>query len=147
MDRTNLSLNALRIILRASQSIESALKKDMNRYGLNSTEFTVMELLYNKGKQPIQMLGKKILLASSSITYVVDKLETKKYIERIPDAKDRRVTYVDLTEAGREKMEEIFPNHAALIKNMFEVLDEKEIQQLNESLKKIGFHAEDSDER
>ncbi len=143
MNRTDLSLNALRIMLRASQSVEGALKKDMNRYGLNSTEFTVMELLYNKGKQPIQMLGKKILLASSSITYVVDKLESKGYIERIPDTKDRRVTYVELTESGRNKMEEIFPNHAQVIKHMFDVLEEDEIRQLNDTLKKLGYHVED----
>lgn len=145
MDRQELSLKALQIILRASQSITSVVKKDMNRYGLNSTEFAVMELLYNKGRQPIQLVGKKILLASSSITYVVDKLEKKGYLVRIPDSKDRRVTYVELTESGKEKMEEIFPEHAEMITKIFNVLEKEDITQLNESLKKVGYGIEESE--
>ena len=73
----NKSLKLLVVMLRAAQTVEELLKQDMKTYGINPTEFAVLELLYHKGEQPIQRIGKKILLASSSITYVVDQLEKK----------------------------------------------------------------------
>lgn len=77
MMQINNNLKALTVLLRASQSVQDVVRKDMQQYGLNQTEFAVLELLYHKGEQPIQHIGKKILIASSSITYVVDKLEKK----------------------------------------------------------------------
>lgn len=73
----NAGLKALVVLMRASQSVQDVLRKDIKVYGLNTTEFAVLELLYHKGDQPIQHIGKKILLSSGSITYVVDKLEKK----------------------------------------------------------------------
>ena len=91
MDRNQAALKALTKFLRASGSVTIMLKKDMQSYGLNPTEFTVMEVLYSKGEQPIQIIGNKVLLASSSITYVIDQLEKKKFVERRVNEKDRRV--------------------------------------------------------
>gem|GEM_PF-6078831 len=39
------------------QTVEEVLRKDMQRYQLNLTEFAVLELLYHKGDQPIQYHG------------------------------------------------------------------------------------------
>lgn len=136
-------LKALTILLRASSSVEKVVKKDMASHGLNATEFTVLELLYSKGKQPIQMIGKQILLASSSITYVVDRLEEKGMVIRVADNMDRRVTFCELTDEGRELMEKIFPKHADKIAELFEECTKEEIQTLRSVLKKVGYKAAD----
>ena len=143
MNRDEASLRALTILLRASSSVSSMLKKDMQSYGLNPTEFTVMEVLYNKGAQPIQVIGNKVLLASSSITYVIDQLEKKKYVERKVNENDRRITLVSLTSSGQEFMEKVFPQHSKIIQELFGGLSQDEIENLSESLKKIGFKAVD----
>ena len=143
MNRDEASLRALTILLRASSSVSSMLKKDMQSYGLNPTEFTVMEVLYNKGAQPIQVIGNKVLLASSSITYVIDQLEKKTYVERKVNENDRRITLVSLTSSGQEFMEKVFPQHSEIIQELFGDLSQSEIENLSESLKKIGFKAVD----
>lgn len=137
------TLKALTVLLKASGTVEKTIKQDILTYGLNPTEFSVMELLYNKGKQPIQLIGKKILIASSSITYVIDRLEEKELVERVPDKKDRRVTLVELNENGQEKMAEIFPKHSESIFELYEDFSEEEVQELITLLKKIGFTAQD----
>lgn len=134
-------LKALTILLRASSSVEKVVKKDMSSYGLNATEFTVLELLFNKGRQPIQMIGKQILLASSSITYVVDRLEEKGFVNRIADKFDRRVTFCELTEEGHKLMHEIFPKHAEKIAELFEECTQEEIKALQSTVKKVGYKA------
>ena len=73
----NLSLKLFVILSRELQSITKRIEKDIKIYGLNPTEFAMLKLLYSKSDQPIQKLGDKTLLASSSITYVVERLEKK----------------------------------------------------------------------
>lgn len=71
------SLKLFIVLSRAYRSINDHMNKHIHHHGLNPTEFAVLELLYHKGDQPLQQIGDKILLASGSITYVVDKLEQK----------------------------------------------------------------------
>ncbi|MGM9944978.1 MAG: MarR family winged helix-turn-helix transcriptional regulator [Lysinibacillus sp.] len=125
--------------MRASQSVQDIVKQDMGKYGVNPTEFAVLELLYHKGEQPIQHIGKKILLASSSITYVVDKLESKGYVERRACPNDRRVTYAVITNEGKAFIEEAFPKHEQTIETIFEKLSEEELETIIQLLKKIGL--------
>lgn len=141
MDNTEKALKTLTVLLKSSSSVQDVVKKDMIKYGVNPTEFSVLELLYNKGDQPIQYIGKKILLASSSITYVVDKLEKKEFIKRTPSATDRRVTNISISEKGTAFMQETFPQHERLISNLFQVLSEEEKTTLIVLLKKVGYHA------
>lgn len=141
MNREEESLRALTVILRASGTITQMVKKDMNSYGVNPTEFMVLELLYNKGPQAIQVIGNKVLLASSSITYVIDQLEKKKFVTRKKNEKDRRVTLVSLTTEGYQLMGKIFPQHSSVIENLFEDLTDDELVKLGDSLKKIGYRA------
>ena len=75
------SLKLFIVLSRAYRAVNEHVNKRIQRYGLNPTEFAVLELLYHKGDQPLQQIGGKILLASGSMTYVIDKLEKKKYIE------------------------------------------------------------------
>ncbi|OJE43662.1 MarR family transcriptional regulator [Bacillus proteolyticus] len=74
----SLSLKLFVILSRELQSITKRIEKNIKIYGLNPTEFGVLKLLYSKGDQPIQKLEDKTLLASSSITYVVNRLEKKR---------------------------------------------------------------------
>ncbi|MFJ8237054.1 MarR family winged helix-turn-helix transcriptional regulator [Ureibacillus sp. NPDC094379] len=137
----NEKLKAFTVLLRSAQSVQDATKKDIAKYNLNQTEFAVLELLYHKGDQPIQVIGKKILIASSSITYVVDKLEEKNYVTRRACPTDRRVTYAGITENGKELMDKIFPEHVEKIEEIFEKLSDQEVSTLIDFLKKIGLHA------
>lgn len=137
----NNKLKAVTVMLRASQAIQEVLKKNIALHGLNQTEFAVLELLYHKGDQPIQIIGKKILISSGSITYVVDKLEQKNFAIRKACPTDRRVTFAAITSAGKAFMDEHFPKHEAKIEEIFEQLSEDDINHTIELLKRIGHHA------
>lgn len=141
MDITSNELKAVTVILRASQAIQEVIRKDVANYGLNPTEFACLELLYHKGDQPIQMIGKRVLISSSSITYVVDKLEQKNYVRRQGCPEDRRVIYAVLTSEGKALMDEIFPQHAIKIEEVFTDLNADELNQTIELVKRVGFTA------
>lgn len=135
-----LSLKLFVVLTRALNSIKKRAEEDIKGLGLNPTEFAVLELIYNKGDQPIQKIGEKILIASSSITYVVDKLEKKKYLERKPCPKDRRVTFAAITENGTHLMDEVFPKHKRDIQEIFASLETSEKKMMIEQLKRLGLH-------
>lgn len=137
------ALKALTVLLRSSQHVQESVKRSISKFGLNSSEFGVLELLYNKGEQPIQSIGKKILLASSSLTYVIDKLEGKGLVHRKPCATDRRVIYTSITDEGRALMDEIFPINEEDISNIFSVLSSEELSTYIELVRKVGLHAEE----
>ena len=141
MNNEDLSLKLFLILMRATGSITKRLEADIRTYGLNPTEFGVLEFLFHKGDQPIQKIGEKILIASSSITYVVDKLEKKKLLERHACPKDRRVTYATLTESGQEFMRDIFPKHRQIVGQLFECLDREEKEKMIIQLKALGYRA------
>lgn len=134
-------LKAVTVILRASQAIQEVIRQDVATYCLNPTEFSVLELLYHKGDQPIQIIGKSVLISSSSITYVVDKLQQKKYVRRKGCPEDRRVIYAALTTEGKALMDEIFPKHKLKISTIFADLEAIEIDETIALLKQIGYKA------
>lgn len=140
--REDLSLKLFVVMTRALGVIKKRAEEDIRKLGLNPTEFAVLELIYNKGEQPIQKIGEKVLIASSSITYVVDKLEKKQLLERRPCPNDRRMTFAVLTDEGCALMDEIFPDHKRALHEIFAGLSDAEKEQMIEQLKKLGYYAE-----
>lgn len=138
-EQVNQSLKLFIVLSRAYRALNEEVNKVIQQKGLNPTEFAVLELLYHKGDQPLQQIGGKILLASGSITYVVDKLEQKGFLKRIGCPKDRRVTYAQITDKGRALIEEIFPEHSQRIDSLMEVLQPEEKQMAIDLLKKLGL--------
>jgi MarR family 2-MHQ and catechol resistance regulon transcriptional repressor len=130
------------VLSRAHQTLMSRAIQDIRQYGLNPTEFAVMELLYHKGPQPLQRIGAKILITSGSITYVVDKLQQKGYLVREACSQDRRITYAALTDVGRDWMARMFPLHEKAILQATAGLNEEETLQAIALLKKLGISVE-----
>ena len=74
MDRELESLKAFIGLRRTSDNILKLAKKDMQQHQLTINEFAVLELLFHKGCQPVQVITDKILISNSSTTYVIDRL-------------------------------------------------------------------------
>jgi len=137
------SLKLFIVLSRAHKAISEATNQFIQANGLNPTEFAVLELLYHKGRQPLQQIGNKILLASGSITYVVDKLEKRNFLARVSCPTDRRVTYAEITDLGSEFMDKLFPEHEQNIHELLGVLTAEEKQTAIELLKKLGLSIKD----
>ena len=127
-----LALKVVVGLVRTSGKLLQFLKSDITHYGLNTTEFGVLELLYSKGEFPVQQIAKKILISSSSTTYTINQLESKGFVVR-------RVAYISLSPSGYDLMKDIFPEHAARLDQIFGKLSETELKRLSTLLKKIKF--------
>ena len=100
------------VLARAFDAVEHHSRSSIARFGLGTTEFGVLEVLYHKGELAVCDVQRRILVESSSTTYVVDKLVTRGLVRRRHSSHDRRVVLVALTPAGRRLIQRIFPMHA-----------------------------------
>ncbi|MBM4763591.1 MarR family transcriptional regulator [Bacillus sp. B15-48] len=130
------------LLMKTSKDIQERIKQELVKDKLNITEFSVLEVLYLKGIQTINQIGDSILISSSSMTYVIDKLEKRGLLKRSACPDDRRAIHVNLTDLGKELMEDIMPRHEQFIHQIFESIshDEEEtvIKLLNKLRKKIN---------
>lgn len=137
------SLKLLVVLSKAYKTLMEKAAKDAKKINLSPSEFAILEVLYSKGRVPLQQIGEKILITSGTITYNIDKLEKKLLLQRVPCAEDRRVIYAELTTTGSELFDRIFPQHTAYIHNLMSGLSLKQKQQAIELLKLLGKGAKD----
>ena len=131
---SNINLKLVIAMARTYNDLFFQIEKNVQEFGLNISEFGVLEMLYHKGDQPVQKVAEKILVTSGTITYVINKLEKKELVVRRKCDKDKRVYYVSLTEKGNDFIANIFPKHRDFIDNLFKDLNEEDKKQLLESL-------------
>lgn len=83
----------------ATREVEAILRP----LDLNLSRFEILLVLSftRRGVLPISRLKEALMIHGSSVTYLVDRLEHSGLVERGPDADDRRVVRVSLTELGR----------------------------------------------
>lgn len=136
------SLKLFVVLSKAYRAIMDQAVKDMKQYDLSPSEFTTLEVLYTKGRIPLQQIGEKILVTSGSITYNIDKLEKKGLLKRVRCEEDRRVIFAEITPAGNELFDRIFPAHAAKIHSLMKTFTVYEKQEAIDLLKRLGKGAE-----
>src|SRR5436190_24131295 len=77
------------VLARAFDAVERHSRVSIARFGLGTTEFGVLEVLYHKGELPVCDVQRRVLVESSSTTYVIDKPGQRGPGPRRPSATNR----------------------------------------------------------
>ena len=105
----------------------------------------ILHHLSQHGRATSKELAAAIRVSPQAISLATPELEEMAFIERVPDADDRRKTWIELTEAGRAKLaEEARAGEGWIGQAIAERLtgDEREILKAAiPVLKKIGMEA------
>jgi MarR family 2-MHQ and catechol resistance regulon transcriptional repressor len=129
------------VLWKAARAVEENAMTSVSGLGLGLSDFAVLEVLLYKGPQPVNVIGKKILLTSGSITTAIDRLEARKLVHRMPHPEDQRVRLVQLTNKGKRLIEDAFRQHALDMEETMAVLRPGERIELIRLLKKVGMFA------
>ncbi len=124
---------------RAAESVETRVNSHLKNYGLTWSQFGVLEALFHLGPLHQQDLAVKILKSSGNLTLVIDNLVKRGLVERERDTCDRRFITVCLSEAGRQLISDIFPDHVMQVVETVGVLTPSEQQQLAQLCRKLGL--------
>ena len=73
------------------------------RMGLEASELAALEHLQAAGPMTQKHLGERLSMSPGAVTAMIDRLERRGYVERIPNPEDRRSALVNITKAGVEE--------------------------------------------
>jgi len=76
--------------------------KELNKiYNVSSAQLNCLLGLYENGSLSPSHIAKHILVNSSTVTGIIDRLEHKGLVKRLRVSQDRRVITVELTKSGK----------------------------------------------
>lgn len=111
--------------------------------GYRGTDLTVPQAdviftLGNTDALAFKEIGERTLITKGTLTGVIDRLEQKGLVRRVPDRDDRRRTRVTLSAKGNRVFAKEFPRQIAYLKRRFDRLSKSDRQSGLRLLKKIG---------
>lgn len=100
------------------------------KHDLTLGQFAVMEALYSKGRLSTGEVMEKILSTSGNIPVIVKNLEKDGFITREQDESDKRRFILDLTDKGKDLMDEIVPENLKFMDELISLWDDDEKEEL-----------------
>ncbi len=137
-----LAHRALESLIRAESSVRRRLSADLEREGLSATGFSVLVVLTTAGGElELRALRHRLRTSKANATEVVSTLQQRGFVTRRRPPEDRRMVLVEITDAGSELVDRLFPEHTERVAQAFSVLDEDEKRSLTEICRKLAAAA------
>ncbi|WGH76063.1 MarR family transcriptional regulator [Tenacibaculum tangerinum] len=115
--------------------INSKENEFFKQYSISAQQFNILRILKGANKAiKVQTIKDRMIERAPNATRLMDKLYEKNLIDRERCEHDRRVVYINITQQGKELLEEI---NANLDLDFIQNLTEEESIQLSELLDKI----------
>jgi DNA-binding MarR family transcriptional regulator len=89
---------------RASRAVTQLYDTELRGTGLNTPQFTLLQVLARAGRVGQGQLGRMLVLDSTTLSRTLRPLEERKWIHVRPGA-DRRERQIELTAVGRSQLE------------------------------------------
>lgn len=101
-------------ISRLAKIVDTELTRTFARHGLDRSSFDVLATLRRNGRSltPTELM-RSSMITSGAVTQRLDRLEDRGLVRRSPSAADGRGVLIDLTDAGRELLDRLLPDHLA----------------------------------
>ncbi|MBN2062206.1 MAG: MarR family transcriptional regulator [Deltaproteobacteria bacterium] len=112
--------------------------KELNKvYNVSSAQLNCLLALYENGNLSPSQIASLIMVNSSTVTGIVDRLEQKNLVKRSRISNDRRVITIELTKYGRSLAENAPPPIQQKIVDGLHNLTKDEIDQIADTLKAL----------
>lgn len=109
--------------------------KDLNKkYAVSAPQLNSLTALLKNGPSTPSQIARHILVESSTVTGIIDRLEKKGLVRRIRSAEDRRKIYVELTHAGRSLASHAPPPIRAELHRGLKGLDQSKLEAVLDGL-------------
>ena len=141
--RPDLAVGTLQVTARLSRIgplLARRQEEVFGRFGLSRGEVGALSALRISGP-PYRLsptrLAKGLMLSSAGITSRIDRLERRGLVRRLDDPDDRRGVIIELTDDGRQVVDEAVAALAISDRQLLDRLDPQEVDQLEGLLRKV----------
>jgi MarR family 2-MHQ and catechol resistance regulon transcriptional repressor len=112
---------AMGLFAEAYTGLTTRFAAQFDEHRLSAVEFEVLMRLARSPGHRLRMtdLAGQTSLSTSGVTRVVDRMDRDGLVRREACASDRRSSYAVITEAGRNRLDQVLPGHLALIEQWF----------------------------
>ena len=128
------------------QSIRSRFREN---FKVTLPQFDVLsELEHASDRLTMSQLSNELMVSNGNITGVVDRLEKSSLVKRTRPAHDRRIQYIELTDAGTREFKKMARHHERWLEDLFanvSVKDMNEMQSLLLRMRESVFAATSTD--
>ncbi len=114
------------MLLKSYKLMRKILQEEAVREGLTFNETSLLFFVNANGKANVTTLAKYLDVSKSSVVEMIDKLVRNGLLERTKDVKDRRVTYVTITDRGRAVLETVREKYKETINKVLSEVDDVE---------------------
>lgn len=118
-----------------------------SRLEVSERELALLRTLAAEGPMITKALGGRFRVPVSTMTGLVDRMEKKGLVRRVPGRRDRRSIELELTPAGSLALREHGRGIEAIARGMLEALPERDQQALIAILRRIRSRIEAGDAR
>ncbi len=136
-------MKAWRGFVTTSPDLMNAIERDLAEFGLDAGDYQLLAMLSEAPDHRLKMcdLADTLRLSRSGLTRRMDGVVKAKYVERLQDKHDRRVSFAHLTAKGYEFLQKVAPLHLKDVRSrMIDLLSESEIKALGSAFAKINAH-------
>jgi DNA-binding MarR family transcriptional regulator len=117
--------------IRGSQTAVHQMDEAAHRaLGINATDGRCLDVIDRRGRVSAGELATEAGLTTGAVTAVLDRLEEKDLVRRVPDPNDRRRILVEVTEKQREEAARLYFPLKAMADPWFDDLGDEEIRLL-----------------
>jgi DNA-binding MarR family transcriptional regulator len=132
--RTKEIIFSIRKLMQAGEFYTKELTK---KYQVSAPQLNCLISLYENGPLPPSQIAKYIMVKSSTVTGIVDRLEQKGLVQRFRNSPDRRVITIELTDSGKNLAKNAPPPIQQKIIDGLKKLSKDELDQIILSLTKL----------
>lgn len=125
------------LIRRLVQAGELYTKELNKNYQVSAHQLNCLLVLHENGPLPPSKIATQIMINSSTVTGIIDRLEQKGLVHRTRTSPDRRVILIELTDKGRNLARSAPPPIQSKIIEGLKTLPEEEIRQIVLALTKL----------
>ncbi|MCM3108971.1 MarR family winged helix-turn-helix transcriptional regulator, partial [Bacillus velezensis] len=96
-------------------------EKQLRQFNLTFSQYLVLLTLWEKNPQTLLAIGKKLNLASNTLTPLLKRLEQDGWVQRNRDENDKRNLIIKLTEKGIVEQEAVHKAISKCISSQFDI--------------------------
>ena len=132
-----LTLNTGFLLSKSAQRVREMLNEALSSLQITCSHFGVLWLLHEDGAMSQQQACEILRIDRSTMVNLVDDLERLSYVERKPDANDRRVHLLSITAAGKSSLPKMSALAREVEQSFSAPLSKTEWKLLNDLLRRL----------